>query len=72
MDALSGCVLSLGKAEANIVVAVAGIVPVTDGGTDVPAVVDPGAAAQHTVLAFDLSPFFRFPFSDRKPKTGIN
>ena len=47
----SGCVLSWGKAEAQVVVAVAGVVPVTDSGTDVPAVVDPRAATNNTVIA---------------------
>lgn len=43
--------LSSGKTETDVVVAVAGFVPVAVSGTDVPAVVDPGTAAHHTVIA---------------------
>ncbi len=39
-------VLSSGKTKASIVVAIARLVPVTIGRTNVPAVVDPGTATQ--------------------------
>ncbi len=52
----SNNVLSLGKAETLVVVAVGRVVVVTDGGTDVPAVVVPRAAPDNAVIAFDLSP----------------
>ncbi|MEE9355597.1 MAG: hypothetical protein V3U75_08425 [Methylococcaceae bacterium] len=43
--------MSWGKTKANVVVTVIRLVPVAVGGTRVPAVVDPGATAQHTVNA---------------------
>ena len=44
-------ILSWGKAKANIAVTVAWLVPVPVSGPAIPAVVDPRAAAQHTLIA---------------------
>jgi hypothetical protein len=57
----SGKSMSLGKPQAVVVVAVSGRVPVAVGGTHVPAVVDPGTAAQDTTgLAFPtITPNFK-------------
>jgi len=43
--------MSLGKTETVVAVAVARLVPVAVCGANIPAVVDPAAAAQHAVLA---------------------
>ena len=51
----SGKSMSSGNTKADVVVAVSGLVGVAVGGTDVPAVVDPGTAAQDTAVVLFMT-----------------
>ncbi len=57
----SGFFLLSGKAEASVVVAVVGPVPVTDSRPHVPGIIVPAATTYNTVVTLRLLPIIRNP-----------